>query len=551
MSYLGNEPPQLAGYSTQTKAAPVGSSITLNQEGTVNSTLLFLDGVRQTPTTDYTISGTTLTLTSTAPTSAVATILFLGDVTDIGQPSNDTVDVDQLNTTSTGSTGQFLKKTGASTVDWGTVTTDTSGIEEDIALLGFKVATNGSWSKYNLVDQTEDAFVDATGIDAALSTNEVRNSANYYTGGSGDVTVVKSYTGVDQSFSVPSSVTSLTFIAWGAAGGGGGTGSSIGGGGGFIEGDITVTPSETLTVKVGGGGAINHVSASQPGGGGGGTGIYRSSTVLAIAGAGGAGENSINGGAGGGTTGGSGANGAGSTTANGGTQSAGGAAVTGGGAGSLNQGGNAPSSVSTAAGGYNGGGSGNGDNVTHTSGGGGGGYYGGSSGGATSTNHGSGAGGSSLTAGTNTQASGGTVANAGHANYAAGTGNGVTNSAGQNGNAVIKYSEVTDLTLVSNATTAETTATKGDIVMTYTNGAGTTTINTDLTAEFSADNGSNWTSMTLEAQGTTGTSSPYFIVSAHDVTAGTSGTEMRYRIKTFNQGGAKITRIQAVSLGWS
>ena len=105
-----------------------------------------------------------------------------------------------------------------------------------------------------------------------------------------------------------------------------------------------------------------------------------------------------------------------------------------------------------------------------------------------------------------------------------------------------------DMTLQSNATTAESTATKGDLVMTYTNGAGTAVLNTDLTAEFSADNGSNWTAMTLEAKGTTGS---HFIVSAHDVTAGTPGTAMKYRIKTLNQSAAKETRIQAVSLGWS
>jgi len=87
--------------------------------------------------------------------------------------------------------------------------------------------------------------------------------------------------------------------------------------------------------------------------------------------------------------------------------------------------------------------------------------------------------------------------------------------------------------------------------MTYTNGAGTATLNTDLTAEFSADNGSNWTSMTLVDQGTTGTASPHFIVTAHNVTAGTSGTGMKYRIKTLNQTALKDTRIQAVSLGWS
>jgi hypothetical protein len=88
--------------------------------------------------------------------------------------------------------------------------------------------------------------------------------------------------------------------------------------------------------------------------------------------------------------------------------------------------------------------------------------------------------------------------------------------------------------------------------MTYTNGAGTATLNTDLTAEFSADNGSTWTSTTLAAQGNTGSASPHFIVAAHDVAlTSTSGTTMRYRIKTLNQTVSKETRIQAVSLGWS
>ena len=92
---------------------------------------------------------------------------------------------------------------------------------DDIALLGFKVAVTGSLAKYNLVDQTEDAFMDATGIDASLSTDEIRNVENYYSGGSAETTVTKSYTGSDDSFSVPSGVNNLTFIAWGAGGGGG------------------------------------------------------------------------------------------------------------------------------------------------------------------------------------------------------------------------------------------------------------------------------------------------------------------------------------------
>ena len=62
---------------------------------------------------------------------------------------------------------------------------DTSGItanKDDIALLGFKVAANGSLARYNLVDQSIDAFEDASGVDASASTNEVRNASKYYSG---------------------------------------------------------------------------------------------------------------------------------------------------------------------------------------------------------------------------------------------------------------------------------------------------------------------------------------------------------------------------------
>ena len=87
------------------------------------------------------------------------------------------------------------------------------------------------------------------------------------------------------------------------------------------------------------------------------------------------------------------------------------------------------------------------------------------------------------------------------------------------------------------------------MVMTYTNGAGTALINTDVIASFSADSGSTWTVMTLASQGTTG---GHTILTAHDVTrTSSSGTSMRYRIQTLNQGVSKQTRIQAVSLGWS
>ena len=106
------------------------------------------------------------------------------------------------------------------------------------------------------------------------------------------------------------------------------------------------------------------------------------------------------------------------------------------------------------------------------------------------------------------------------------------------------------MTLISNASTADSAPTTGDIVMTYTNGAGTATINTDLKAYISRDNGSTWTQATLTSEGTTGGHS---ILTAHnvDISSQPSGTSMKYKIETLNQSASKETRIQAVSLGWS
>ena len=570
MSYLGNEPPQIAGYSTQTKAAPVGSSIALNQEGTVNSILLFLDGVRQTPTTDYTISGTTLTLTSTAPTSAVATILFLGDVADIGTPSSDTVNVAELETTSAGTTGQFLKKTGAATIDWADAAADTAGIEDDIALLGFKVASNGSWSKYNLVDQTEDAFMDATGIDAGDSTDATWNAAKYFSGtAGGSITATGGTITTDGDYTIHSfnnASSPKTFTTDTAqdveilliAGGGAGS-NDYGGGGG--AGGVIVHPSFAVSaaahsIVIGTGGAA---TTSMPGP----SGLNSTfSTLTAVGGGGGGGWSGVNGVDGG--SGGGGGRGASTGNGGSGTQTS-----PAGGTGYGTDGRNGGTSPNNHGGG--GGGSGavgsartggdgiqsdiyvTGVDVYYAAGGGGGASGGGSSVG------GQGGGGAGA-AGTTNQAGTAATADTGSGGGGGAGGGTALGGAGANGLFVLRRptssTVISNMTLVSNATTSEITPTKGDIVLTYTNGVagagGVTAINTDLTAEYSANDGGAWTPMTLVAQGSTGTAAPNFIVSAHDVALATaSGTEMRYRIKTLNQSGAKETRIQAVSLGWS
>tara|TARA_R110000824_G_scaffold173873_3_gene351996 strand:+ start:350 stop:709 length:360 start_codon:yes stop_codon:yes gene_type:complete len=107
-----------------------------------------------------------------------------------------------------------------------------------------------------------------------------------------------------------------------------------------------------------------------------------------------------------------------------------------------------------------------------------------------------------------------------------------------------------DMTLVSNAVTAESAPTTGDLVITYTNGSGTATINTDLKAYISRDGSAYTSAVTLVSQGTTG---GHTILTANgvDLSGVASGTSMKWKIETLNQGASKETRIQAVSLGWS
>ena len=125
---------------------------------------------------------------------------------------------------------------------------------------------------------------------------------------------------------------------------------------------------------------------------------------------------------------------------------------------------------------------------------------------------------------------------------------------GENGLVVVKYTPLAynNMTLESNTFTAEAAPTKGDLVFTYSNGAGTAVVGTNITAEYSADAGSTWTDFGIAAGDVQGTTGGHTIVTKNNVTlTSTSGTSMRWRIKTLVQSVALQTRIHAVSLGWS
>lgn len=283
------------------------------------------------------------------------------------------------------------------------------------------------------------------------------------------------HTGASQNYVVPAGVAKVTVKAWGAGGGGSTT---YGGGGGFSQADLAVTAGETLTVRVGGGGADyaggyggggnGGNDANHGRGGGGYSGLFRSTTtqgvctttyvcdwqiqqedgswicinghnattcptpvtttsplLIAGGGGGGGGGGSMNGrygGAGGGL---SGLNSTTGSPGGGGSQTAGGAPANN--SGSPQSGG----SLSGGRGGQGGGGS-------YGGGGGGGGYYGGAGGSEGTGGGGGGGGGSgyvgSVAGAVTTAGSNATPANTGDAGYyAAGIGVGGYNGSGGHG----------------------------------------------------------------------------------------------------------------------
>ena len=98
----------------------------------------------------------------------------------------------------------------------------------------------------------------------------------------------------------------------------------------------------------------------------------------------------------------------------------------------------------------------------------------------------------------------------------------------------------------SNAITASASTTKMGAVITYVDFQGTATLNTDLKLYVSADNGSNYTQVTLVAQPNFATGVK--MAKANDVTV-TAGTQLKYKVEFANQSdGSKVTRVTGVSL---
>ena len=98
---------------------------------------------------------------------------------------------------------------------------------------------------------------------------------------------------------------------------------------------------------------------------------------------------------------------------------------------------------------------------------------------------------------------------------------------------------------VSVAKTAPSAVTKMSVVVMYEDAVGTNALNTDIVAQVSADNGSNFTTATLAAA--PNLTSNIKVAKSAEVTV-TSGTQCKYKINFANQAANKQVRILGVAL---
>ena len=102
--------------------------------------------------------------------------------------------------------------------------------------------------------------------------------------------------------------------------------------------------------------------------------------------------------------------------------------------------------------------------------------------------------------------------------------------------------------LISTASTASGTVSSASLVLTYADNIGTATLNTDIKGYVSADNGSNWTQVTLSAGPTFSTGIKVAV--SDKVTISNTGTQMKYKIEWANQSATKETRLDGASLNY-
>ena len=263
MSYIGNQPPDIGAYDVESFDGG-GTSFTLKKSATTPSILLFIDGVRQTPTDAYSVSGVTLTTTGTTPAGTDnVTVMFMGDVVDIGAPSDDTV--------STAKIQDDAVTTAKINDDAVTAAKLANSINTEIAANTAKVTNathtgdvTGATALTIATDAVDIAMLSATGTASSSTFLRGDNAWEAAGGGFNSIQVFTS----GGTWPRPSDITKVLIHVIGAGGGGGGGRDSYnysgngGAGGGYAVKFLDVSAISSSTITIGTGGTAGSVNVS-------------------------------------------------------------------------------------------------------------------------------------------------------------------------------------------------------------------------------------------------------------------------------------------------
>ena len=188
MPFIGNQPAlSYTSFAKQDFTTSATTSYTLDNPVTnENELALFINFVRQEPTTAYTASGTTLTLTSATSASDDMYCVFLGKAVQTVNPPNGSVDSSKINYPLTTFSSTGIDDNATSTA----VTIDSSenvGIGETSpsSLLHLKNATPNL-----IIQDTGTAGTDATPTITFKDTSSTQGTINFNNGG--DMEIIQS-----------------------------------------------------------------------------------------------------------------------------------------------------------------------------------------------------------------------------------------------------------------------------------------------------------------------------------------------------------------------
>jgi len=136
------------------------TTVAMTSAGTTGTIIVTLNGVMQTPSTDFSVSGTTLTFTTAPFSGAAIGIYYVGKKAKLGVPATDSIAVVDI-----ASSGTFPAWDGSAlTGIVGVMKSDILEMQNNIALLNFLRSNDSTTKRLSMLNGFNDMFRNTTGV---------------------------------------------------------------------------------------------------------------------------------------------------------------------------------------------------------------------------------------------------------------------------------------------------------------------------------------------------------------------------------------------------